>query len=60
MLTDILYFLGISLVVSVVCTALREDKPAALAFGTLKLFLMIAGGIAAFCVVVQVISARFQ
>lgn len=60
MLTEILYFLGISLVTSVVCVALREEKPAALAFGTLKLFFMIAGGIVAFCVVVQVISARFQ
>ena len=60
MLTDVLYFLGISLVVSVVCTALREDKPAALVFGTLKLFLMIAGGIAVFSIVVQAIQAGFQ
>jgi hypothetical protein len=59
-LTDILYFLGISLVVSVVCIALKEEEPAALAFGTLKLFLMIAGGIAAFCVVVQVLQAALQ
>jgi hypothetical protein len=59
-LTEIIYFLGISLVTSIVVTALREEKPAALAFGTLKLFFMIAGGIVLFCVVVQVIQARFQ
>jgi hypothetical protein len=60
MLLDVIYFLGISLVTSIVVTALREEKPAALVSGTLKLFFMIAGGIALFAVVVQIISARFQ
>lgn len=60
MLIEVIYFLGISLATSIVVTALREEKPVALVFGTLRLFLMVAGGIALFAVVVQVISARFQ
>lgn len=40
-----------------VCTAVKEDEPAAVAVSSGRLFLVLALGIAAFGVVIQVFTA---
>ena len=39
-----------------VCTAIKEDDAESLAFATVKLLLLLAGGIAAFGAVIQVFT----
>jgi len=57
MLVDIILFLLITLIVSVVSVSLKYDEPRRIALGTLRFFAIIVGGILLFCVIVQVLQA---
>jgi hypothetical protein len=57
MLADIILFLIITFITSVVSLAIKEDDPRKILLSSLKLFAMIVGGILLFCVVVQVLQA---
>jgi len=54
---NVLLFLLICLVVSVVSLAIKHDDPRKILLASLKLFAMIVGGIFLFCVVIQVLQA---
>ena len=49
-------FAVVCLVTSFVCTAVKEDEDRRLAWGTARLFGVIAGGIVAFGLLVQVLT----
>jgi hypothetical protein len=54
---NILLFLLICLIVSVVSLAIKHDDPRTILLAALKLFIMIVGGVFLFCVVIQVLQA---
>ncbi len=57
MLADIIFFLLITLITSVVSLAIKYDEPRKIMLASLKLFAMIVGGVLLFCIVVQVLQA---
>lgn len=52
-----LTFLTVCFVTAFVCTAVKEDEDAHLLRGSLRLFMVMVGGIAAFAVVVQAVTS---
>ena len=57
MLLNLLLFLLIALITSIVSLAIKHDEPRKILLGSLKLFAIIVGGILLFCLVVQVMQA---
>jgi len=53
---SLLSFLLVSLAAAFVCTAVKEDEDARLALGTGRLLGVMAGGILAFAVAVQLLT----
>ena len=54
---NIILFLLICFIVSLVSLAIKHDEPRKIFLASLKLFAMIVGGIFLFCVVVQILQA---
>jgi hypothetical protein len=52
----VLTFVLVSLATAFVCTAVKEDEDQHLAMSSTRLFLVMAGGIAAFAFAVQVLT----
>lgn len=57
MLRDVILFLLIVFIASVVSLAIKYDEPRRILLASLKLFAMIVGGILLFCTVVQILQA---
>ncbi len=56
MIATLLAFVIVCLATAFVCTAVKEDEDHRLAFGTGRLFGVMAGGIVAFGAVVQILT----
>jgi hypothetical protein len=56
MLESLAAFVPVCLVTSLVCTALKEEEPRRLAAGTGRLFSVLAAGLVAFGLVVQLLT----
>jgi hypothetical protein len=55
-MTPLLSYIFVCATTAYVCTAVKEDEPESLALATLRLLLVLMGGIAAFGLVIQVFT----
>jgi hypothetical protein len=55
-MTPLLSYIFVCATTAYVCTAVKEDEPESLAIQTLRLLIVLVGGIAAFGAVIQVFT----